>query len=111
MITIFVTHNFLANLINQLIMIKKTKKLKKTTDNIPKTTKRTKGKKKSTNEPIVPPGFVAIETENQAPIVVPQFLVPATNVAFDACKRRRDLNIDLEDGGVSIVTFHCRLPC
>ena len=52
--------------------------------------------------PHVPEGFVSVMTSNKKICIVPQFLIPATNQAFDAYHKKIDNDIENAIGGVSV---------
>jgi hypothetical protein len=54
-----------------------------------------------------PEGFVRVVAPDGTPCLVPEFLIPATNQAFEGHRKRVDLGINKKKGGVSILM---RLP-
>jgi hypothetical protein len=54
----------------------------------------------------VPDGFVVVISENGLKCIVPEFLVPATNDAFDGYRTRLAMDIRKNLGGVSVIS--CR---
>lgn len=53
----------------------------------------------------VPDGYVLSMGQNGEPLVVPEFLIPATHQAFAAYHKRGELNVNDEAGGVSLISF------
>lgn len=57
----------------------------------------------------VPEGFVLIVRPNGERCVIPEFLIPATNEAYDGYQKRMDMNTENEEGGVSdIFKWQCQ---
>lgn len=50
----------------------------------------------------VPDGFVLITFEDGSHCIVPEFLVPATNDAFNGYRKRLAMDITWKSGGVSV---------
>jgi hypothetical protein len=51
----------------------------------------------------VPDGFVLVKFEDGLQCIVPEFLVPATNEAFDGYRSRLAMDVGTTLGGVSVV--------
>ncbi len=48
----------------------------------------------------IPEGYTVIKWGDQL-CIVPEYLVPATHQAFDRFRKRQELNVSNEEGGVS----------
>jgi hypothetical protein len=48
-----------------------------------------------------PEGFVRVTGPDGTPCLVPEFLIPATNQAFEGYRKRLELGVNKKDGGVS----------
>lgn len=53
----------------------------------------------------IPDGFVLALTPEGQHCIVPEYLVPATHLAFEGYRNRRDLNVGDQQGGVSIFSL------
>lgn len=51
---------------------------------------------------IVPDGFVVIQLQEDK-CIVPEFLVPATHHAFDGYRRRIEMDVRNQSGGVRLI--------
>lgn len=50
----------------------------------------------------MPDGFVVVQLEGGNQCIVPEYLVPATHHAFDAYRKRSEMDVRTELGGVCV---------
>lgn len=55
--------------------------------------------------PTIPEGYIIGTTDEGHQYLVPQFVVPASHEAFDAYKKKVDLNVWTTPGGVRVPHF------